>query len=212
MCDITMGLGLALSAVSAIAQQRASSEAASQQAAYQEAQMKAHNEAIKQSAQNALKEQVEQTTAERIQQMQEAQSAAREQQRHQTEYLQKKGTALASSPHGAGLSFDMLMDDYGRAYAVNTDVTREQLEMQGVGHDTSVRGYRDRAQSRLDSQQGYIPAPIENGGSNLLVNALGFTGDALGMYNAHTNYNLDSLFQSSTSRTVTASTKPWYKK
>ena len=118
MCDITMGLGLALSAVSAIAQQRAAAEAASQQAAYQEAQMKAHNEAIKQSAQNALKEQVEQTTAERMQQMQEAQASAREQQKHQTEYLQKKGTAMASSPYGAGLSFDMLMDDYGRAYAV----------------------------------------------------------------------------------------------
>lgn len=212
MCDITMGLGLALSAVSAIAQQRAAAEAASQQAAYQEAQVKAHNEAIKQSAQNALKEQVEQTTAERMQQMQEAQASAREQQKHQTEYLQKKGTAMASSPYGAGLSFDMLMDDYGRAYAVNTDVTREQLEMLGVSHDTSVRGYRDRAQSRLDSQQGYVPAPIENGGSNMLVNALGFAEDALGMYNAHTNYSLDSVFQSSTSKTTTASTKPLYKK
>lgn len=212
MCDITMGLGLALSAVSAIAQQRASAEAASQQAAYQEAQMKAYNEAMKQSAQNALKEQVEKTTAERMQQMQEAQASAREQQKHQTEYLQKKGTAMASSPHGAGLSFDMLMDDYGRAYAVNTDVTREQLEMLGVSHDTSVRGYRDLAQSRLDSQQGYVPAPIANGGSNMLVNALGFAGDALGMYNAHTNHSLDSVFQSSTSKTTTASTKPWYKK
>lgn len=201
MCDIVTGLGMALSAIGAVAQQKASSEAASQQAAYQEAQMKAHNEAIKQNAQNALKEQVEQTTAERVQQMQQAQSAAREQQKNQVEYLRKKGTAVASSPYGAGLSFDMLMADYGQAYANNTDVIREQLAMQGVAADTNVRAYHDRAESRLNSQQGYIPAPAQESG-NVFISALGFAGDALGMYNARTNYGKDSLWDRGVSKST----------
>ena len=193
MCDITLAVGAALSAVSAVANQMASQAEASAQAAYQAAQMKAHNEAMEQNAKNAIKEQVEQTAAERTQQMQHAAASAREQQKNQIDYLQKKGTALASSPYGAGLSFEALLADYDRAYARNSDVTKEQLAMQGIASDIAVRGYRDRAQARLESQHGYIPAPIDNGGS-AFVSALGFTGDALGMYNSATNYGKDSLW------------------
>lgn len=206
MCETGLLIAsLALSAAGAAAQQVAQSQAASQQAAYQEAQMRAHNEAIQQNSANAIKEQVEQTAAERTKQMQDAAVAAREQQKNQIDYLQKKGTAQASSPYGAGLSFDALMADFSRAYARNSDVIDEQLKMQGMASDINVRGYRDRAQARLDSQQGYIPAPINNGNS-FLASALGFAGDAFGAYNSATNYGKDSLFDTGAPNDPTGST------
>ncbi len=195
MCEPTTALfitSLAISALAGGAQHMAANDAASAQKAYQEAQMRANNEARLQNAQNAIKEQNEQTTAERMQQMQHEQSAAREKQKNQADFLQKRGTALASSPNAGGASLDALMADYSRAYAMSNDVVDEQLKMQGVAADTSVRGYRDRAESRINSQQGYIPTPVQ--GPNALAAALGFAGNAVGAYNSATNYGRTPLF------------------
>lgn len=192
MCPPVMfAISLAIAAASAIAQDQAAREDASAQKEYQEAQMRAHNEAAQQNAQNAIKEQVEQTAAERTQQMQHNAAAAREKQKIQADFLQKRGTALASSPNAGGASLDALMADYERAYAMNNDVVDEQLKMQGVASDINVRGYRDRADARIHSQQAYIPAPIQ--GPNTLATALGFAGQAFGAYNSATDYGRTPL-------------------
>lgn len=173
-----MAASLALAAASAIATDQAGRADAKSQKAYQEAQMRAHNEAALQNAQNAIKEQTEMSAAERVQQMQNQDAAAREMQKNQIDYLQKKGAAIASSEYGSGVSFDALLADYDRAFAMSRDVTQEQLEMQGVGADINMRGYQDRAAQRINSQQGYIPAPIK--GPNTLATALSFGAQAAG--------------------------------
>ena len=163
---------IGLSAASAIVQYRAEKEQAEAEVAYQEALGAAQNKAMEQTAQNAVKEQTEATTAERQRQMQENEVAARALQQNQTDYLQKKGQAVASSPHGAGASFDALMADYGRAYALNNDIAREQLRMQGVSADANIRGYYDSAASRINAQQSFIPRTVY--GPSPWVHALGF--------------------------------------
>ena len=203
MCPpVLLAVSLAISAASAIASSQAQNAEADSQRKYQEAQMRANNEAAVQNANAAISEQIEQTAAERMQQMQQGDAAAREKQKIQADYLQKKGAAIASSPNGAGLSFDSLLADYGRAYAMNNDVVDEQLRMQGVSADTNVKAYYDRATNRIASQQGYIPSPIK-GGSSFLTSALGFGSDVLGAYNAKTNFGKDPLFQSGVSSTST---------
>lgn len=189
MCDAATALfvsSLALSAAQATAGYMGASQNAQEQKAYQEAQARAYNEAAQQNAQNAIKEQVEQTAAERTKEMQQNAAAAREQQKIQTDFLQKRGTAIASSPNAGGASLDSLMADYERAYAMHKDVVDEQLKMQGVASDINVRGYRDRAESRINTQQGYIPAPVY--GPNAMASALGFAGSALNSYNYATNF------------------------
>lgn len=196
MCDFGLSLmaaSLAISAASAVAADQGARADAKSQKAYQEAQQRAHNEAAQQNAQNAIKEQVEQTAAERIQQMQHGDSIARDMQKSQAEFLQKRGTAIASSPNAGGAALDALLADYDRAFAMSKDVAQEQLEMQGVASDINVRGYYDRATSRINSQQGYIPAPIK--GPNTLASGLGFLGDALDTYNSATNYGRDPLLK-----------------
>jgi hypothetical protein len=184
---------LAMSALGAGASYMDAQGQVKSQAAYQEAQMKAHNDAMMQNAKNAIDEQVEQTAAERMQQMQESQSAARQMQVDQKEFLEKRGTAMASNPYAAGASFDALMADYERSRAFNRDVTKEQLDMQGVAHDVAARSYRDRAQTRIDSQQGFIPAPI-NSGASIWTSALGLGSSALKSYNKATNYGKTPLW------------------
>ena len=194
MCDFGISAfvaSLAIAAASAVASDQAARADAKAQKAYQEAQMRAHNEASTQTANSAIKEQVEQSAAERTQQMQHNAAAAREQQKIQADYLQKKGTAIASSPNAGGASLDALMADYGRAYAVNRDVVQQQLEMQGVAADINVRGYRDRADSHIKAQRRYIPGSVR--GPNTLATALGFAGDAIGAYNSATNYGRTPL-------------------
>lgn len=194
MCEAlaTLATSLALAAAQSVASYMGQSSDAKAQLAYQEAQMRANNEAAVQNANNAIKEQNEQSAAERIKQMQEADAAARELQKNQAEFLQRKGQAIASSPDAGGASLDALLADYDRAYAMGNDVIQEQLEMQGVAADTNIKAYHDRAQTRIDSQSGYIPAPVS--GSNALANALGFAGNAFGSYNAYTGYGKGSIF------------------
>lgn len=193
MCPPVMfAISLAIAAASAVAQDQGQRAEARSQKQYQEAQMRAHNEAALQNAESAIKEQNEQTAAERQQQMQQEAAASREKQKHQIDFLQKRGTAMASSPYGAGNSFDALMADYSRALGMANDVTDEQLKMQGVAADTNIRGYRDRAQARINAQQGYFPSPIKQ--PSTMATALGFLGDAAGSYNSATNHGKESLF------------------
>lgn len=186
---------LIISAAGAVAQDQSARSNARAQKAYQEAQMRAHNEAAEQNAQAAIKEQNEQTTAENMQQMQNQEAAAREKQANQRDYLEKKGAATASSPYAAGASFDSLMADYSRAYAMNNDIVQEQLEMHGIAARTNIEGYKNRAATRIDSQQAYIPAPIAQ--ANTWATALGFAGDAMGTYNKATNYGRTPLWSKS---------------
>ena len=188
MCDPTGMLitSLAIAAASAVANDMGQREQAKSQADYQKAQQAAHNKAAMQNAENAIKEQNEQTAAERIQQMQQNDAASSELIKNQRDFLQKRGTAVASSPYGAGLSFDALMADFDRTLAQNSDVVKEQLRMQGVAADINAKGYQDRANSRITSQQGYIPAPITQ--PNTLANVLGFAGSAMNTINTATNY------------------------
>lgn len=193
MCEPTtlFAVSLAIAAASTAASFKAQDDAANSQVKYQEAQAEAQNRANLQNAQNAIKEQTEATTAERMQQMQNNEAASRELQQNQSDYLQKRGQAIASSPWGGGASFDALLADYGRVYAQNNDVAKEQLRMQGVMADTNIRGYRDTAQSRINTAQGYIPAPVN--GPSALAAGLGFASSALGSYNSATNYGRTEL-------------------
>lgn len=188
MCDfgISLALSLAIAAAAAAAQDQAQRDEAKSQAAYQKAQQNAHNKAALQNARSAINEQVEQTAAERIQQMQNNEVAANEMQKNQRDFLQKRGTAVSSSPYGSGLSFDALMADFERSRAFNNDAIQEQLRMQGIASDINVSGYRDRAQSRISSQQGYIPSPIKQ--PNTIATALGFAGTAANSWNTATSY------------------------
>lgn len=181
-----MAVSLAIAAASAVAQDQGQRAQAKSQADYQKAQQEAHNKAALQNAQAAIKEQNEQTAAERLQQMQNNEAASSEIQKNQRDFLQKRGMAVSSSPYGSGLSFDALMADFERSLAMNNNVVQEQLRMQGISADTNIRGYRDRAQSRIDSQQGYTPAPINQ--PNTLASALGFAGSAMNTFNTATNY------------------------
>ena len=192
MCPpVLMAASLTIAAAQAAASYAGQKDEAKSQAAYQKAQQEAHNKAAMQNAQNAISEQNEQTAAERIQQMQQNDAASSELQKNQRDFLQKRGQAVASSPYGAGLSYDALMADYQRTLAQNNDIVQEQLRMQGVAADINARGYQDRASSRINSQQGYIPAPVKQ--PNGLAAALGFAGSALGSYNTATDYGKNPL-------------------
>ena len=184
-------ISMAIAAASAIAQDQGARADAKSNLKYQEAQMRANNEAAMQNAGAAVKEQTEQEAAENIQQMQNMQAAAAEKQKNQIDALQKQGAAMASSPYGNGASFDALMADYGRALAVNQDTVDHQLEMQGIAAETNKRSYRDKAHYRINSQQGYIPAPVS--GPNTLASALGIAGSAMSAYNSATNYGRTPL-------------------
>lgn len=203
MCDfgLSTGLALAMAAASSVTQHIAANEEASAQAAYQAAQQKANNEAAVQNANAAIREQVEQTAAERTQQMQHNDAAARDKQANQKDFLQKRGTALASSSSN-GLALEALMADYERAYAFNNDVIDEQLKMQGASADINVRGYRDRADSRISSHQGYIPTPIK--GTSTLASGLSLAGNVLGTWNQSTNYGRSKPWDSEAPKPKTA--------
>lgn len=175
-----MATSLALATASAIATDQGQRADARSQKAYQEAQMRAHQNAAMQNANSAIKEQVEKSAAERQQQMQQNEAGAREMQKHRLDYLQKKGAAVASSEYGSGLSFEGLMADYNRAYGMNRDVTQQQLDMYAESADHSLRAYRDEADSRIKSQRtGFMPAPIR--GPNTLATALSLGGEATGI-------------------------------
>lgn len=167
--------------------------AASAQAGYQARQAQAYNEANLRNAQEAIKEQTEQSAAERVSQMQETDKASLEIQRHQREMISKKGTALAAAK-GSGGALDALLADYERGYGQNADVIRQQLDMQGVASNISVQASKDRAEGRITSQQKYIAAPISR--PNFYSAALGIGGNVLGTYGQLTNYGKNPLFAS----------------
>ena len=187
MCPpVLLAASLAIAAASSYASYQSGNEQADAQEAYQRAQQEAHNQAAKQNADLAIKEQIEQTAAERTKQMQDNEVAANEIQKNQREMLQKKGTAVASSPYGAGLSFDALMADFERSKAQNQNVIQEQLRLQGIASDINVRGFRDSAQARISSQQGYIPAPVNR--PSALAAGLGFASSAFNTFNTQTEF------------------------
>lgn len=155
---------------------------AKSQVKYQEAQGKAHNEAITQNAKNAIREQTEQSTAERMAQMQTQEATGQKMFDLQTERLKAQGEAAASS-RASGTAFDMLMSDYKRVQAQKKDVLAHQREMSGVQSDLAVHGLRDKADSRLNSQQGYIASDVSK--PSWGITALGIAGSVAGKYAAH---------------------------
>lgn len=188
MCDYGVSAviaSLAIAAASAVVNDQSQQAQARSQRAYAEAQIRAQNEASERNAQEAIKEQINETAAARTQQMQEQQAAANEIQKSQTEMLQKRGTALASS-NAAGNALDALWADYERQDAVNRDTVKQQLEMQGVGHDFTVNALRDRADGRISSHGAFIPAPIAQ--PNRLATGLGFLSDSMSAYGKYSDY------------------------
>lgn len=166
---------LAIAAASGAASYQASSSSAKAQMAYQRNQQRAHNEAAQQNAQSAIKEQVEASAAERVAQMQDTQAAEEKIFDNKKDRLQAQGQAVASSM-ADGTAFDQLVRDYLRTEARIKDVTKQQLAMQNVQRDFTVSGYKDRAQGRIDAQQGFIPAPVNQPSWGLA--ALGIAKDA----------------------------------
>lgn len=162
MCEptsITFAISLAITAITSIAQHKAQESAAKANLNYQEAQGRAHNKAMLQTADSAIREQVEQSAAERTAQMQEQEATGQQIFDLQTERLRRQGEAVASS-QASGTSLDMLMADYHRVEAQKKDVMKEQMRMQGVQHDFAVSGMRDQTDSRIKAQQGFIGSPV----------------------------------------------------
>lgn len=176
MCPMTMtAISMAVAAASAIASHRQQEQQAKAQVNYQEAQGKAHNEAIVQNAKNAIREQTEQSTAERMAQMQTQEATGQKMFDLQTERLKAQGEAAASS-RAAGTAFDMLMADYNRVQAQKKGILAHQREMSGVQSDLAVQGLRDKADSRLNSQQGFIASSVSR--PSWGITALGIAGNA----------------------------------
>ena len=74
--------------------------------------------------------------------------------------------------------------------------------MQGVSADTNIMGYYNTANSRINSQQGFIPSTVQ--GPSALATGLGFASDALGIYNSATNYGRTPLGSSTAPGGTTA--------
>lgn len=179
MCN-PAAVGLAITIASTAASMYAQHEQADAQKAYQEAQSEEYARAAKINQENANREFVESSTAERIKQMQERASAAEEEQRLQRERLEKQGKALASS-ETSGMALDALMADFYRSEAQKKSVIQQQLEMSGVGSETTIGGYQNRRDSRMNSQGKYITSPVNQ--PNYLAGALQIGQAGLKYYN-----------------------------
>lgn len=175
MCEPTTLLiaSLALTAATGVAGHMGQQAQADAQTKYQETMGRAHNDAAKQNAQSAIREQGEQSAAERTTQLQEQAAASHEMQTLQAERLRAQGEAVASS-QAAGTAFDMLLADYKRTEARKKDIIKQQLEMQGAAHDFTVSGFRDRTDSRLKGQSGFIASPV--GQPSWALTGLGIAG------------------------------------
>lgn len=192
MCELGTALlasSLAISLASGVAGHMAQQAQADAQMQYQTALGNAHNQAALNNANSAIREQVEQSAAERTAQMQEQEATRQELFNLQVERLKAQGEAAASS-EAAGTAYDMLMNDYRRTEAQKQDVLKEQLKMQGVQHDFTVSGARDRADSRIKSQSGFVAAPVSYPSWGLT--ALGIGGDMAGKGLSYYNSNKKS--------------------
>jgi hypothetical protein len=168
---------LAIAVASGVANHMAQQSQAEAQADYQKALGEAHNAAAVQTANSAIREQVEQSAAERTTQMQEQAAAGEQLFTLQTQRLKAQGEAAASS-EAAGTALDMLMADYRRTEAQKQDVIGAQLQMQGVQHDFAISGAKDRADSRIKGQSGFVPSPVSYPSWGLT--ALGIGADVTG--------------------------------
>lgn len=179
MCGVAEA-GLALAIISTAASTYAQYEQAEAQKDYQEAQSAEYARVAKINQENANREFVESTTAERIKQMQEKASAAEEEQRLQRERMEKQGQALASS-ETSGMALDALMADFHRSEAQKKSVIQQQLEMSGVGSEITIGGYKDRRDSRMNSQSRYITNTVNQ--PNYLASALQIGQAGVDYYN-----------------------------
>lgn len=164
-------------------QQRQQAQA---QANYQAAQANEYARAADLNNKAAVQEYVNQSAAERITQMQEQEAASEKIQETRREALEKKGTMLAST-NAAGGALNMLMADYDRQESIHKDNIRHQYEMNAVGHEINIAGFRDKAQNRIDSQARYV-APGVSTGNSFLTTALGIGSAAVNAYGLYDKY------------------------
>lgn len=173
----------AIGALSAVASGVQQYQQAKAQVAYQDAQNEAHKKAWEQNAKAIAQEYADQSAAERVSQMQEKEKTSEQVQEAQREAMRKAGTMMAST-NAAGGTLQFLLDDYTRQEALEKEAFRSQYAMNSVASDIAVQSYRNRAQNRLDSQQGYTY--IDNGNSGMtnamLTTALGIGGAAVNAY------------------------------
>lgn len=178
-----------IGAASSVASGVSASQQAKAQAQYQEAQSAEYARVNDLNNKAAAQEYVEQSAAERMAQMQEQDKASRDAQEVQKEALQKKGEMLAST-NASGLALDFLMADYERQEANRKDTIRYNSEMAAVQSDTAIRGYRNTAQNRINSQQHYIaPASSYSTGMNVLGTALGIGAAGSNAYSTYDEAN-----------------------
>lgn len=188
MCPpVLLAASLAISLAAGVAGHMAQQAQSDAQVKYQEALGNAHNEAAVNNANSAIREQVEQAAAERTAQMQEQEATSRELFNLQIERLKAQGEAAASS-EAAGNAYDMLMADYNRQEAQKKDVLQEQLKMQGVQHDFTVSGGRDRADSRIKAQQGFTASPVSQPSWGLTALGIGADMASKGTSYYYNNY------------------------
>ena len=180
MCEPVSITTAVVSIMSTAASMYAQKQNADAQADYQEAQSAEYARVAKINQENANREFIESSAAERLKQSQDQASASEEMQALQRERMEKQGQALASS-ESSGTALDMLMADFHRTEAQKKDVIKQQLEMAGVGADTTIRGYGDRRTSRMNSQGSYITSPVNQ--PNYLAGALQIGAAGLDSYN-----------------------------
>lgn len=179
MCGVAEA-GLALAIMSTVAATYGQKEQADAQKAYQEAQSAEYARVAELNQESANRAFVESTTAERIKQMQERAAAVVEEQRIQRERLEKQGQALASS-EASGMALDALMADFHRSEAQKKSIIQQQLDMARVGSEVAIWGYKDRRDSRMNSQGRYITSPVNQ--PNYLASALQIGQAGLDYYN-----------------------------
>ena len=137
--------------------------------------------------QAAVKEYTEQSAAERIAQMQENEATAIQKQEARIEALRKQGTMLASS-NSAGIALDLLLGDYERQYGANMQKLDTQKQNTAVNAELGLASYKDKAQNRINSQQGYTYMQSDNSAMNTIGTALGIGQGIVGAYGNYQNW------------------------
>lgn len=177
-----LAASLAISVASGVAGYMSQDSQSQAQSDYQKAMAKSYNDAALTNANHAITEQTEKSAAERTSQMQEQAATSQQLIDLKQERMKAQGTALASS-QSSGTALDMLMADYNRLEAQKKDVMQEQLRMKGVSSDFAVSGYRDAAEARINSQQGFVASPV--GQPSWALTALGIGGSAFDSVNTY---------------------------
>lgn len=187
MCEPMSIVSGVLAVTSAVAGGISARQQAKAQNEYNQIMAANYAKAAELNNQAAVKEYTEQSAAERIAQMQENEATAIQKQEARIEALRKQGTMLASS-NSAGIALDLLLGDYERQYGANMQKLDTQKQNTAVNAELGLASYKDKAQNRINSQQGYTYMQSDNSAMNTIGTALGIGQGIVGAYGNYQNW------------------------